>query len=178
MIKTFRSILICVCIICSRDNFSQVVTQTFVFTGSVQTVTFTGCVNQVTLDVSGAQGGSNTNSTVVGGMGGRAYGVLNVTAGDVLNIYVGGVNGYNGGGARGGAVNGSSCTLAGGGVGGGATDVRLNGTALVNRVIVAGGGGGAGGDRISNCGRGIRSCQPADRKLPAVLLALLPGLRS
>jgi hypothetical protein len=57
-----------------------------------------------------------------------------VTPGQTLNIYVGGQNGWNGGGT---GPNGA-------GAGGGATDVRVGGTALSNRVIVAGGGGGSG----------------------------------
>jgi hypothetical protein len=76
--------------------------------------------------------------------------VLSVTPGDVLTIYVGGSNGYNGGGLPG--V--STCTAAMGGIGGGGSDVRLNGTSLANRVIVGGGGGGAGGSRVMGCGRG------------------------
>jgi hypothetical protein len=125
-------------------------TFTYNFTGSVQTFTVPSCVSSITLDVRGAQGGSNANNAVIGGLGGTAYGVLSVTPGDILNIYVGGTNGYNGGGSPG--V--SPCALAMGGFGGGATDIRLNGNALANRVIVGAGGGGAGGDRKNGCGRG------------------------
>ena len=39
-------------------------------------------------------------------------------------------------------------------VGGGASDIRIGGTALSDRKIVAAGGGGAGGNRFQGCGRG------------------------
>lgn len=125
-------------------------TFTYNFTGSVQTFTVPSCVSSITVDVRGAQGGTNANNAVIGGLGGTANGVLSVTPGDILNIYVGGTNGYNGGGSPGT----SPCALAIGGFGGGASDIRLNGTALANRVIVGAGGGGAGGDRKNGCGRG------------------------
>jgi hypothetical protein len=129
-------------------------TQTFTFTGSMTSFTVPSCVTTISVEVSGAQGGTNANSAVAGGLGGTASGVLNVNAGDVLNIFVGGSNGFNGGGAAGLSGGTTPCILAGGGVGGGASDIRLNGTTLAHRVIVGAGGGGAGGDRIPNCGRG------------------------
>ncbi|HQQ93501.1 MAG TPA: T9SS type A sorting domain-containing protein [Bacteroidia bacterium] len=130
---------------------SQVLSYTYNFTGAVQTVTIPNCVTAINVDVRGAQGGTNAVGTMTGALGGRVTGVLTVTPGDVLYIYVGGMNGYNGGGASGVC---SGCAQAGGGVGGGASDIRLNGNTLANRVVVAGGGGGGGGDRIPTCGRG------------------------
>jgi hypothetical protein len=128
---------------------AQTIVQTFSFTGGLQTFTVPPCVSSILISASGAQGGTNTQS-VVGGFGGTAVGSLPVTSGDVLYIYVGGTNGYNGGGT---VVTGG-CATAVGGVGGGASDVRLNINSLNNRVIVGGGGGGAGGNRIGTCGRG------------------------
>ncbi|MGL4596582.1 MAG: T9SS type A sorting domain-containing protein [Bacteroidia bacterium] len=131
------------------------VTTTYSFTGAVQTFTVPAGVDTITLQAWGAQGNSNPMS-VAGGLGGYATGKILVNAGDVLNIYVGGgatistTGGFNGGGAGG---NGG-CTTAFGGGGGGASDIRLNGMALTDRVIVGGGGGGAAGNRISGCGRG------------------------
>ncbi|MCB0402094.1 MAG: HYR domain-containing protein, partial [Flavobacteriales bacterium] len=122
---------------------------TFNFTGGMQTFTVPAGVTSVTIQAYGAQGGSNAGG-VTGGLGGYATGTLAVTPGDVLNVYVGGTSGYNGGGTRGN----QPCATAVAGNGGGASDVRLNGTALTNRVIVAGGGGGAGGNRVAGCGRG------------------------
>mgnify|MGYP006908340778 CR=1 FL=1 len=107
-------------------------------------------VTTVAIQADGAQGGSNMIG-VVGGLGGTALGDLTVTPGDTLFVYVGGSNGYNGGGLGGNTLN---CTNADGGVGGGASDVRVGGITLNDRVIVGAGGGGAGGDRINGCGRG------------------------
>jgi hypothetical protein len=150
--------LIYLAVIISTSQFIQAqVTYTFSFTGSVQTFVVPSCVNTITLDVSGSQGGANAANTTTGGLGGSVYGVLTVTPGDVLNVYVGGMNGYNGGGLAGGYVNPNStptCATAFAGSGGGGSDIRLNGTALANRIIVGAGGGGGGGDRIQNCGRG------------------------
>jgi hypothetical protein len=120
------------------------------YTGATQQVIIPNGVTQITITAYGAQGGINTQS-VQGGLGGMATGVLTVTPGDVLNVFVGGTNGFNGGGAAG--IN-SGCANANGGVGGGASDIRLNGLLLSNRVIVGAGGGGAGGERIGGCGRG------------------------
>ena len=129
---------------------------TFSYTGSMQTFTVPPCVGTITVDLTGAQGANaadklTTNST--GGLGGRAQGVLTVTPGQVLNIFVGGVGntngngGFNGGGAGGLSSAGSgACNGGYAGGGGGASDIRVGGIALANRVIVGGGGGGSGRD--------------------------------
>jgi len=121
---------------------AQLTTLDFQYTGSVQTFTVPTCVTAVSVTAYGAEGVSVGNGNFATGKGGMAAGVLTVTPGQVLNIYVGGQNGYNGGG-----------TGQNGGNGGGASDIRLNGTSLADRVIVAGGGGGAGGDNW-NCSTG------------------------
>jgi hypothetical protein len=108
---------------------------TFNYTGAAQTLTIPAGIRSVTIDAYGAQG---SNSGASGGLGGRVQGTLAVTPGDVLNIYVGGQSGYNGGGT------GGTGSYGAGASGGGATDVRIGGTALSNRVLVAGGGGGGG----------------------------------
>ena len=71
------------------------------------------------------------------GKGGRVTSTMIVTPGDTLYLYVerrfvstGGSGGWNGGG------NGGNWSCGGGG----ASDIRINGTELVNRIIVAGGG--------------------------------------
>ncbi|MEI6565626.1 MAG: glycine-rich protein, partial [Verrucomicrobiota bacterium] len=114
---------------------SSAASQTFNYTGGMQTLVVPAGVTSIAIDAYGAQG---SNNGAVGGLGGRVQGTLAVTPGQTINIYVGGQGGYNGGGAPG----------AGGswpGVyGGGATDLRVGGTALANRVLVAGGGGGGG----------------------------------
>ncbi|HEX2899186.1 MAG TPA: glycine-rich protein [Bacteroidia bacterium] len=118
----------------------------FAFTGGAQTFVVPPCVDSVVIRSWGAQGENALVGGAVGGLGGYATGKLAVTVGETLYVYVGGQTGYNGGGT--GGINGNS---GGGGPigtyggnGGGASDVRKAGTALANRVIVAGGGGGAG----------------------------------
>src|SRR5436190_14949756 len=81
--------------------FSQPIVQTFTYTGALQTFTVPSCVSNISITVRGAQGGANTASTIAGGLGGQATGVLPVSVNDVLYIYVGGINGYNGGGSAG-----------------------------------------------------------------------------
>lgn len=130
-------------VLLSSSIFAQ--SQSFNFTGGIQTFTVPCGVDTVFLQTWGAQGGSGaTGGGAVaggsGGLGGYSEGFLLVNPGDVLNVIVGGqgatpTGGFNGG-ANGGTQN------AGGG--GGATDVRVGGTAESNRVITAGGGGGGG----------------------------------
>ena len=117
-------------------------TITFTHTGDFYSWTVPSGVSSINLDLYGAQGGSGSSA---GGRGGRITGTLAVTAGSTIYIYVGGQNGYNGGGTAG--TGGGSATFSAS-TGGGATDIRVSGTALTNRIIVAGGGGGAdwGGD--------------------------------
>jgi hypothetical protein len=114
---------------------------TFNYTGGVQTFVVPSGVFAITFDVQGAQGG--IYSTAQGGLGGRVTGTLQVTPGEILNIYVGQQptstpGGWNGGGN--GVSNGRG--------GGGGSDIRVGGTSTNNRVVAAGGGGGAGW----NCG--------------------------
>lgn len=128
-----------------NDVAKAQVVQTFSFTGGAQTFTVPNCVNTLTIIARGASGGGGNvgapgaNLGGVGGFGANASGILTVTPGQVLNLFVGGQGTVNVGGFNGG---GSGNNNSGGG--GGATDVRLGGTALSNRVLVAGGGGGGG----------------------------------
>ena len=139
--------------------------------GSVQLFT-APVTGQYLLETWGAQGGGGTtanqkidNSYVgIAGYGGYATGVIYLTAGQQLHVFVGGqgqlknqngvavAGGWNGGGS-GQALGSSNYNYHGGG--GGATDIRLGGTDLSNRIIVAGGGGGAGGSGNSNTYNGI-----------------------
>ena len=119
-------------------------TQTFSYTGSIQNWTVPAGVTSLSFTAEGAQGGSGTAGYGVGGLGGRVQGSLSVTPGQALSIYVGqmplsNIGGFNGGG------NGANNTYGRGG--GGATDIRIGGVALANRVVVAAGGGGGG----TNC---------------------------
>ncbi|HXH77860.1 Ig-like domain-containing protein [Nocardioides sp.] len=116
-------------------------TETFAYTGSAQTWTVPADVTALTFDVYGAGGQALAGSPTRPGWGGHVGSTtLRVTPGEVFQINVGGqghdgIGGFNGGGD--GGWHG----------GGGATDIRRNGTALSDRILVAGGGGGA-----SKCG--------------------------
>jgi hypothetical protein len=138
---------------------------TFSFTGAMQTWVVPVGVTSITIDAYGAQGGFD--GTVAGGLGGYATGTLSVTPGSTINIYVGGkgvdgpgsgqncnlLGGYNGGGNTGATC----CSNAGGGAGsgGGASDVRVGGITLNDRVIVGAGGGGAGDNQVGANGGGL-----------------------
>lgn len=135
---------------------------TFNYTGSIQFYVVPAGIDSVAVDVAGAEGGSGpvgcgTFTFKPGGKGGRVQATIPVTAGDTLFILVGGkgendnlnsaLGGYNGGGN---SAPEPQYTYYGGGGGGGASDIRLNGILLSDRVVVAGGGGGAGADGC-NC---------------------------
>jgi hypothetical protein len=118
-------------------------TQTFIYTGSVESFTVPVCVSQITITAHGATGSNGNASTSpagIGGLGAIVSGTYAVSSGDVLNIYVGGQGTLTLGGYNGGGVNAANSSAGGGG----ATDVRFNGTTLADRIIVAGGGGAGG----------------------------------
>ncbi len=119
---------------------------TFTHTGAMQTFTVPNCVASVTILARGAQG---ANAGLTGANGASARAIMTVTAGQVLNVFVGGqgtgtMGGFNGGG------NGGVSAQSNGGGGGGASDVRVGGISLADRVIVAAGGGGSGGNTTYN----------------------------
>jgi outer membrane protein OmpA-like peptidoglycan-associated protein len=129
-------------------------TATFGFTGRAQTWTVPAGITQATFDVAGGQGGKGGFD---GGLGARVVATIPVTPGATFQINVGGkgldrppkvtscvlvtnTGGWNGGGDGG---NNGDCGSQGGG---GASDVRVGGTDLNHRWIVAGGGGGGSGN--------------------------------
>jgi hypothetical protein len=133
----------------------------FTFTGTQQTYTVPSCVNSINVKIYGAAGTNGQalagfpmsyGTIMPGGTGGKgAYvqATLAVTPGSTIYLNVGGNNGYNGGGAGGGAGGGNNGSFtppanSQAGNGGGASDIRIGGSALSNRVLVAGGGGGGG----------------------------------
>lgn len=136
------SVIISVAVI--RGNSYSQTTVSFNFTGNVQSWTVPPCVTSISVTMAGADGGGTS-----GGNGAVISGTLAVTPGQVLNIYVGGTGtcntnsggGWNGGGTGKAANSGANGSCGGGG----ATDIRIGGTALANRVMVAAGGGGMGG---------------------------------
>jgi hypothetical protein len=131
---------------------ASAITETFNFTGAAQTWTVPAGVTEATFDLYGAQGGGSSDSSAFApGFGGRATATLFVTPGASIQVNVGGqgvgsTGGFNGGGD--GATGGGGEDPVGHG-GGGASDIRIGGTDLDDRALVAGGGGGAGS---SPCG--------------------------
>lgn len=119
-------------------------TETIGYTGGPQTWTVPLGVSSVEVDLYGAAGSNNNNSGFYRGLGGRATATFAVSPGQVFRIYVGGYPDFNSGG-----WNGGGRAIAGGG---GGTDLRIGGTGLANRVLVAGGGGGVGNYGIAGHG--------------------------
>jgi hypothetical protein len=113
-------------------------TASFSFTGGEQTFVVPVCASTLLIEACGAQGESGGGPEGgAGGLGGCASGTYAATSGETLHIFVGGTGDpFNGGGAGG---NDS------GGDGGGASDVRVGGIDIANRILVGGGGGGGGG---------------------------------
>jgi hypothetical protein len=122
----------------SVTSFTNVgFSQTYTVPAGITYLTFEGAGSVGRLGVKASGGDSH------GGPGGYGKAGMIVTAGQVLQVNVGGVGGATGDGGFNGGGNGGGGTWPGGG-GGGATDVRA-GTTLADRVFVAGGGGGGGG---------------------------------
>lgn len=116
------------------------------------------------LEVWGAEGGSGTQ---LGGKGGYSTGIVQLTKGTTLYVYVGGrgnnynsadkSGGFNGGGPGNGNVAGGQ---TGNPSGGGATDIRIGTDSLYSRVIVAGAGGGGGSSVLGGYGGGTVGQDP------------------
>jgi hypothetical protein len=114
------------------------------YTGAEQTFDIPLGVTEIYVDVRGAQGGSATNNSCasIGGLGGESTGLMAVTPGETLSVFVGGagqpgdVGGFNGGGTA--CTFTTTCAR-----GGGASDIRQGGNTLAERIVVGGGGGGA-----------------------------------
>lgn len=147
-------------------------TQIFNYTGTVQQYVVPDGVNSITVEAIGAGGGFGSwekaryPEKYAPGKGAIVTATYPVKSGEIIYVYVGGKGdnatdlvegkgGFNGGG------NGNNTGEYGpycGGGGGGASDIRIGGQDLSNRVIVAGGAGGAGsnypdgGDHGGNAG--------------------------
>jgi hypothetical protein len=129
----------------------------FRFTGAPASYVVPPHICWIRIEAVGAAGGGEGTAGAPGS-GARAIARLDVAPGELLRVRVGGLGGaavgasrgnggWNGGGAGGVAADGAAGHRgkAGSG-GGGATDVRIGGNGLEDRVVVAGGGsGGAGG---------------------------------
>ena len=119
--------------------------QAFSNTGSDQTWTVPAGVTEVQVYLRGAAGGTDQYNYGIGGKGAYVSAVLAVTPGSTLTI-VAGSKGGNGASGINQAVYGGGGTYSANvwytTSGGGASDIRVGGSALGNRVVVAGGGGG------------------------------------
>ncbi|MDP3910671.1 MAG: hypothetical protein Q8Q14_09795 [Gemmatimonadales bacterium] len=102
-------------------------TETFNYTGAIQTFTVPACVTSITIEAHGAQGGST--ATFDGGLGARMRGTFAVSGGPSLKILVGGAG-----------ANSANPSEQGGGSGGGGSFV----TDAANAPFVVAGGGGGG----------------------------------
>ncbi len=155
----------------SKWMFSKVAVQavdvagksvTYGYTGSMQTFK-APAAGSYRLSCYGAPGGGQNRpgDSLPGGRGSMVRGELKLKKGEILYLYVGGSGSGGGrcshgspsgnaGGFNGGAASGYDESQLGNhgrywthGSGGGATDIRLGGTAVGNQILVAGGGGGA-----------------------------------
>jgi hypothetical protein len=129
--------------------------RTFAYTGASDTFVVPSSVTAVSVSAFGAQGRGNAP----GGLGGSVTAILPVVPGETLIIVVGGapvfsgglgpyLRGFNGGGRGGGSLTRFADP------GGGASDIRRGGSALGDRVVVAGGGGGTGTGSTATGGGG------------------------
>jgi Glycine rich protein/Abnormal spindle-like microcephaly-assoc'd, ASPM-SPD-2-Hydin/Protein of unknown function (DUF1573) len=116
--------------------------QSFGYTGSVQTYTVPAGVNSLQVSATGGSGTGYYHAD--GGAGGTVNSTIPATPGQTLYIYVGGNGGTPNGYSAGGGYNGGGASGPFAGSGGGATDIRNSSGDLSSRVLVAGGGGGAG----------------------------------
>jgi len=158
-----KSLLLAFILLVFSCPFLSQTTLNFNYTGAVQTWIVPPCVYNINTVVAGAKGGGAN-----GGNGAQITANIAVTPGQTLYIYCGGmgIQGANSGGWNGGGTGhnstGSSTYRSWGG--GGASDIRINGQALANRVIVAGGGGGRSGGSSpvcggnANCNNGAQGC--------------------
>lgn len=117
-------------------SFTSSAATVSVTTQGASTWTVPAGVTTINVVATGAGGGGGYGQA--GGKGGVVTSTLSVTAGQVLNLYVGG----HGGGSAG-----------GGGGGGGSTHVDAG---SANQIIAGGGGGGAGGGGVGGNGNGGR----------------------
>ncbi len=158
--RATRTILGSVVALLATTTFPAAATTiTFDYTGTAQSWVVPAGISSITVDARGAQGQAGP-LLGTGGLGGRVEAALTVSPGATIGVFVGGTSprptgGFNGGGAGGYGNNGGH-----GGGGGGASDLRVGGSTLAHRVLVAAGGGGAGVDaRAGGAGGGLTGGQ-------------------
>ncbi|MCU1496625.1 MAG: hypothetical protein JWM47_578 [Acidimicrobiales bacterium] len=120
-------------------------TVSYGYTGGAQEWIVPVGVTSATFALSGSNGGSYFQ--VPAGKGGTATATLAVTPGTTIEVNVGGIS-FNGGGS-GFAPSGSGAD------GGGATDIRIGGSSLFDRKLVAGGAGGSDNRNVGGDGGGL-----------------------
>jgi hypothetical protein len=101
--------------------------------GSAQDWTVPDGVTSARFSLRGAQGGGEADFSQ-GGLGGETDATVALVPGTTVTVFVGGHGSFHGGFNGGGGGDGYG--------GGGASDIRIGGTTLSDRVLVAGGGGG------------------------------------
>lgn len=130
----------------------------FTFTGSVQTWSVPAGVAEINVTLKGAQGGSTLypgGTTVPGGDGAVFTTPISTSGITTIDVFVGGTNGWDGGGT-GGISNNTTMTFPNqyGGNGGGQSLICTGGPncnqTAANVLADAGGGGGAGGSTGSH----------------------------
>jgi hypothetical protein len=123
--------------------------RTFSYTGAQQTFKVHAGVKAITVDARGAGTSAmrGRQPTKQRAFGGRTQVTLPVAPGETLVVMVGGETGFNGGGSPGSSGSYGGCYVNGDGSGAGASDVRVGGSGLGNRILVAGGAGGNEGAR-------------------------------
>lgn len=111
--------------------------KTFNYTGKEQIFRVPGGVASITIKATGASGSASYGKYEgTSGNGGLVIATVAVVPKEKLRIFVGGQNGYNGGGSAPSSHSGIN--------GGGASDVRQGNDNLSDRFIVAGGCGAGG----------------------------------
>ncbi len=142
-----KILTICALLLFLVEAKAQAVVDTFYYTGTTEIFVVEPCMGPITFEVIAGSGGDA--NTAEGGNGGRVQGTMSFAADDMLYINVGAEG-------TGGSIDADGVFVGSGGVysyntcgeagaGGGASDIRLNGELLEDRVVVAGGGGGGGG---------------------------------
>lgn len=138
-----------------RINYSAKVEYVFNYTGNIQEVEL--APGKWKLEVWGAQGGSDSNTSYVGGKGGYSTGIIDLS--EITKVYVVvGEKGANGIGRN--AYNGGGMACGGGGSGGGATHIATATGELASlstnqsSVLVVAGAGGGGSSYSTTAGAG------------------------
>ncbi len=158
MKQTISFLSTCTFVLLGQNASSQCSgTQTFLYTGSLQTFVVPAGVTSIYVDCYGAKGGNGNIATSVGGSGAYVSGDLDVVPGETINIIAGGM-----------CVSGVM-SLEGGGGGGGSFIVR----ASDNSPLMIAGGGGGGSYQAGTVGQGGTATTTGG---PGGYVPTLPGM--